>query len=102
MCAAGEVDGQERAAPSAGATLQASVTILASIDAASFAGFVGDSPQSWNEATGGPRALLATIPRSTDGATDLAAPSDPPVARSLERISSAGRSTLRHTIAVLY
>jgi len=102
MCAAAEVQGQERAVPSAGATLQASATILPSIDAASFAGLVGELPRSWNEAAGRPGALLVTMPRATDGATDLAVLLDPPVARSFERVDVDGCSTLRHTIAVLY
>jgi len=102
LCASAEVQGQERGGPSAGSTLRASATILPSIDAASFAGLVGELPQSGNEAAGRPGALLVTIPRPTDGRTNLAAPPDPPVARSFERISFAGRPTLRHTIAVLY
>jgi hypothetical protein len=102
MCAAGEVDGQERAVPSAGATLQASATIMPSIDAASFAVLAGELPRSWNDQGGRSGALLVTVRRPTDGATDLAALADPPLARSFERVSVDGRSTVRHTLAVLY
>jgi hypothetical protein len=102
MCAAAEVRGQERAVPSGGATLQASATILPSIDAASFTALAAELPPTWDEVFGRPRAWPVTSPRPTDGATRLVTLLDPPVARSLERITSSGRSTLRHTIAVLY
>jgi hypothetical protein len=102
MCAATEAQGQERAAPSAGATLHASVTILPSIDGASFAGLASELRRARSRATGRTGALLVTIPRATDGATDLESLLDPPLARSFERVSLDGRSALRHTIAVLY
>jgi hypothetical protein len=102
LCAAAEVRGQERVVVSAGATLQASATVLPSIDAASFAGLVAELPPSWNETPVRAGAWHVTLPRPTDGTTHVAALLDPPVVRSFERIAVAGRSTLLQTIAVLY
>jgi hypothetical protein len=101
ICAATEVEAQERADAAAGATLYASATILPSLDAASFAGLAGELRRARSRATR-TGALFVTIPRATDGATDLESLLDPPLARSFERVSLDGRSALRHTIAVLY
>jgi hypothetical protein len=92
LCAA-EVEGQERAPQSAGATVQASVTILPSLDAASFRSTQGDVMR-----VGRRGALLVTTARANE-ATIARAPVDPPVAQSFERL---GRGGVRHTIAVLY
>jgi hypothetical protein len=99
VCAA-EAESQTRApvAHGAGATIQASATILPSLDAASFYGVPHELAPSAPR-----RALLATTSRVPEAPTRR--PSlhvDSPVARSFEPFVDDGRHFLRHTIAVLY
>jgi hypothetical protein len=97
VCAA-EVEGQERARPSAGATVQASATILPSIDAATFSSLSGDVRIAVDTFTRRSTSIVATT-RAPESATTIGRfYVDPPVARSFARLDGA----LRHTIAVLY
>ncbi len=98
LCAA-EVEGQTRAQPSAGATMQASATILPSLDAASFSSMSFDrqvvADVFARRSTSIVRTTRPPKPTSTRGSFHV----DPPIARSFERTAAAA---VRHTIAVLY
>jgi len=98
VCAA-EVEGQTRALPSAGTTMQASATILPSLDAASYSSMLDDRRLVADAFARRSTRLVTTTrapePTTTSGSFRV----DPPVARSFERTTS---QALRHTIAVLY
>jgi hypothetical protein len=103
LYAATEAEGQERASsPAAGASVRASATILPSLDGGSFAGLALDLASADAEAITHRGALLVSAPRASDRATALPTWFDPPVARTFERLDYEGRTTLLHTIAVLY
>jgi hypothetical protein len=97
LCVAG-VEGQERAVVSTGTTMQASVTILPSLDAAEFVSVPFEPQLAANMLARRSTLLVAATRASELTGAPRSLRVDPPVARSFERLDRA----LRHTIAVLY